>query len=203
MQCVKLGLQILVKEEGDGVLWHSPAKRARLRFQVRGHTSLRRKQCHTAGILYNWQCHPHSPGITLLSLEGGGATTKLSVSAKSHLRLFNIQMLSSPDLCPAYQGNQLVPKTFPRNVTFLTKLSHSWSKNRHFPDQRLKLLALQGPKLGEAGLVAIDWDKTVNVHPAYENSCSQLQTVGLKRKWDQQSANLKLQSQIRLWNLQF
>lgn len=148
MQCVKLGLQILVKEEGDGGLRHSPTKWALLRSQVRGHTSLRRKQCHTASILYNWQCHPHSPGITSLSLEGGGATTELSVSAKSHVRLFNIQMLSSPDLCPAHQGNQLVPKTFPRNVTFLTKLSHNWSKNGHFADQRLKLERLTGAKTG-------------------------------------------------------
>lgn len=57
----------------------------------------------------------HTHQGSSLSLEGGGATTELSVSAKSHVRLFNIQMLSSPDLCPAYQGNQLVPKTFPRN----------------------------------------------------------------------------------------
>lgn len=88
------------------------------------------------------QYHPHSLGNTWLFREGWGYSTRLWGSAKSPLRLFNTQKLSSPDLNQAHQGSQFSPNTSPRNVTFLTKLNHTWPnierEKKTFPDHRLQ-----------------------------------------------------------------
>lgn len=168
--------------------------------------------CEQGCMLHHCQRHSRSLGITLVFPRGRRCSNKLSVSAKSYLRLFYTQILSS-DLNRAHQSGQCAPKTqHPRNVPFLTKLNfarpksekqNKTNKKTHKQTFQIRIgrfKCIQRPETGEADLVGINWDKMVNTCPVYNNSCSQLQTIVLTWEQDHFSAKLELDINMCMWN---
>lgn len=118
------------------------------------------------------------------SLEGGGATRKLPIAARSHLKLCKAQMLSSLDFKPVHQGGQFAPITHTPELCHFspdsTMRAWPWSGNTHmhttctralFPDHRLQM-ERPAKAMGEADLAAINGDK-MSGYPACGKSHSQ------------------------------